>query len=387
MIERKTLLSKLSIVAPALAKTDFTPLLTEFWFNGSRVMAFNEQLSISVPLKTEFKGSVRGDALLSLLKLSKAQQIEMTTADENLHIKAASTKIKLGLRPREQSLNVFKMPKLDESKQTIKITPTIVEAFKLALRSVSTDSTTPDKVGVTLLPVDGGLHIFSTDDATMTRVEMPVGKAALKKRVIVTTAFCNQIITLFDDSKGKALLQVADDYVLAHFGDVEVFGHVIETESPLDFEKVFDHHYTAKLEKQFVPIPTKIVGIAERATMISESKTGRTKTKISVKDGKVVFYSLSPMGEVRDVMTLDPKHADVDTYIEARFLKAALGQFEKLLVTSDALMLSRKGAIHLISASAPPTSGGNAIRKAGKTAAGTKKGQAGGQELDDDIPF
>lgn len=382
MIERKALLNKLTIVAPALAKTDFTPLLTEFWFTGSRLMAFNEQLAISAPLKTEFKGSVRGDVLMSMLKLSRAQSVELSTQDDNLHIKAASTKIKLGLRPREQSLNIFQMPKIDANRPTIKINTQVVEAFKLALRSVSSDSTMPDKIGVTILPISDGAYVFSTDDITLTRVRINASdknKMLLKKRTIITTAFCNQIISLFTDHPADAQMQFSDDYVFANFGAIEVFGHLIESENPLDFEKVFDHHYSAKLEKQFVPIPTKLNGIAERATMISESKTGRTKTKISVKDGKATFYSLSPIGEVRDVMTLDAAHPDVATLVEARFIKSALDQFESFLMMPDALLFQRRGAIHLISAAAPtPAGSGNSIKKPGK----------GAREVEgDDIPF
>lgn len=390
MIERTALLSKLAIVAPALAKTDFTPLLTEFWFTGSRVMAFNEQLAISVPLKTEFRGSVRGDALLSLLKLSKARTIEMIVADDNLNIKAASTKIKLGMHPREQSINVFKMPKFDESKPTIKITEALIDGIRAALRSVSNDSTTPDKAGVTILPTEGGgFDLYSTDDVTMSRIHFATSKSTLKKRMIITTAFCDQLISRFDADQAKASMQFADDYVLAHFGDIEIFGHVIETESPLDFQTVFSHHYNDKMAKKFVPIPSKLNGISERAAMISEVKTGRTKTKISVADGKASFYSASPMGEVRDHTTLGEGHPNVSVLAEARFLKTALPHHEELLITSEAILLRRGPAVHMISASAADErkAAGNAIRRGQKTGAGAKKSGSGGDIADEDIPF
>src|ERR1700757_1851266 len=92
---RKEILDKVQTVSPALANNDLVPVLSHLWFTGTSLMAYNDQIAISVPCKTDFKVAVPGATFISLLKNTIAKEIELSVANDEMQIKAASSRLKL----------------------------------------------------------------------------------------------------------------------------------------------------------------------------------------------------------------------------------------------------------------------------------------------------
>src|SRR5215472_8801178 len=133
-MDRKQFLDKLELVGKALATSDTVPILNHIWFTGTQATAYNGQIAISVPCKTDFSGAVPGEILIKLMRNSKAKAVEFASTQKEVSIKAASAKLKLAMMP--PSNFIFEMPAPTNKPIVVSSKSiSIFEALKLCLQS------------------------------------------------------------------------------------------------------------------------------------------------------------------------------------------------------------------------------------------------------------
>lgn len=344
-MKRVDILRKLEVIAPALANTDLIPILKCFWFTGSTVLAYNDQIGLSIPFKSDLRGAIPGSLLMSLLKASRAENIEMSQEGTSLKVKAASARFKLTVMSSDDF--VFKMPKPSDGGTVPKDSrKELLAGIDVCLRSVSNDTSVPDQLGVTLIPSDKSLLLFSTNNATLSHARIDVKGKLGSFRAILPTSFCEQLLRITKDSSFQ--LEINKEYALASTTDgVLLFGRLIEADQPLDFPALLEHHLPKGM-KGFVPIPSKMELVLERAAIITESE--KLPTQISVgEDGKMMFLSQSKTyGEVSDVIMFEGHHPRVQAKVEAKLLRAGYGHFESILVTDRCAIMAGKNKYYMI---------------------------------------
>jgi DNA polymerase III sliding clamp (beta) subunit (PCNA family) len=346
-MDRKELIAKLERVSPALASGNLIPIMRHFWFTGSHLMAYNDQIAIATPFETEFKGAVLGDTIVNLLKASGAKDVKVEPDDNgNLSIKAASARLRLPLLPPEDF--IFKMPALPKS-DSIMLPgerEAFLEALEMGLMCVSTDTSKPDQLGVTIIPSDGKLLFGATNFASMVFVHMK-SKAAphLKERVILPTAFVQQIIKLAKDN--DAALFIMADHALFTDGETTVFGRLIESDDPVNFERLANENLPANHKKIAVPIPNNLRLILDRAVIVCDATMNQHKTQISVADGRALFYSKSERGEVKDEIKADVDDLDA-IMVEPKLLRNACDRFDDYILSDKCVALLRPDMLYLV---------------------------------------
>src|SRR3974377_2329289 len=108
-INRQELLKALETIAPALAEHDILPVLQHVLFTGTSVVAYNDRIAISTPLRGSFKGTIHGKRLLSLLKYSThTEDVDLVSDGNAVSVRAESAIGKLESKPVEEF--IFKMP-------------------------------------------------------------------------------------------------------------------------------------------------------------------------------------------------------------------------------------------------------------------------------------
>ena len=353
-MNRIDLLDKLKLVAPALSDNNLVPVLSHFWLLGDRLMAYNDQISISTSLKSDFKGAVPGSTLIDLLSASRAKDVELIVGKEvpegQLLIKAASSRLKLPYLP-SKATELFTMPKPDPA-FVLDVSPEpFLAAIESCLRSVREDTSIPDSLGITIIPQGKFVDMYATNDATISHSQVKLrGDTKFKDRVILSGAFCRQMLSLATEDKAS-IIEIHDDYSLFKCGDTILFGRLVNVEKPLDFASIIDTHFSEDTEKNLITIPTKLQLILDRAVIITESKSERSKTAVSIKDGKALFYSKSDKGEVRDSMLVEQHHPDVDITIEPKLMQAGFGHFDKMVLSETCVVMIKDNSLYLISAS------------------------------------
>ena len=84
----------------------------------------------------------------------------------------------------------------------------------------------------------------------------------------------------------------------------------------------------ANARKAAVAIPSKIKSMIERAVIITDTNVEKSRTAISVKEGKMRFISKSPRGEVIDNV-LAEGHPEVVMNLDCKNLKSVISNYGK----------------------------------------------------------
>jgi DNA polymerase III sliding clamp (beta) subunit (PCNA family) len=348
-VKREELLAKLDLIAPAFGN-DIVPILTHIWFTGSRVVAFNDKIAISAPFQSEFKGAIPGPLTINLLKASGALDVEFATKGNSLTIKGASMDLRLAMLPAEDFSSLFTMPKpLGTSP---KLSAPFLAAVEGCLRSVSADTSAPDYMGVTLIPRKDRVELFSTNDNTLSYATVKA-KDLLSSRAILSTPFCEQLIKLTKDEDARLEINTSKKYALACIGDVLLFGKLIESDKPFDYDSILDKHFPEGVEKKFVPMPTKMEQVLTRAVILTDAE--RTPTQVTVKNGKRMdFYCRSDLHghEMHDY--IDIKHPSVDVMLDAKLLALGFGSFEEMLITDRCAIMAKGEQYYFVASRGVP---------------------------------
>lgn len=382
---RADLISNLETVKPALAVNQLIPLLTHFWFTGKRLMAFNDQIAISIPFQADppFKGAV-SSKLLELLRVKdggahvqviKEGESNLVVQSLNKSRKPGKGKIKLAMLDPQF---LFKMPSVEDESTTVdgKGKPAngalidLIEGVDHCLLSVGSDTSSAEHLGVTFEkdPNDERRTVlYSTDSSTLCRASIRSTNAIqLPHRAIVPGLFCEQMLRLYrsmseqDRKDGRASFRIAsrqvrdgvtDRFALFTAGPAILYGRLLETRSPLDFGHVMGHHLPKQFEGQLIPFPTRLRGAIERAFIVCDAQ--RKSVELKVERGKLFLSSLSDNEEVNDVIQLskDHEHDDIAVTIEPRFLRKASSDFDELLVAPLCVVLAKRkrGMLYLVS--------------------------------------
>lgn len=347
-MNRIDLLKKLELVSPALSDNTLIPALTHLWFTGENVMAYNDQIAISTPLVTDFQGAVPGNVLLSLLKASKAKEVTLTLENDNLLVKAASSKWRLAVLPPEAF--IFDIPKPTKATLLQGKYKEFLASISACLRSVSAGGTIPDVLGVTLIPHpegEKGLFLFATDDNTISCSRL-TEKCSLKERVILPEAFCKQLVSL--GKADKPHLEVNTEYALLTTAEATLFGRLLESPSPLDFVSIVGKHTPNGFKKEMIAVPTMLEGILTRAIIINDTNSNdRQPTLITVKErGVMRFHTKSDRGEAHDAVKIEQQQKEVSVRAEAKLIKEGFGFFDKWAVTKSAILMTKDDHLYLI---------------------------------------
>lgn len=349
---RKDLLVDLNTIAPGLANKDLIPLLTHVWFTGTRVMTFNEQIAISASCKTDFVGAVPGEVLIKLVSASKARDVELIQDGNILQIKMGGSKLKLNMLEMEETL--FKMP--PQKKEYILFpkskTKIFIDAIRSCLRSTSTDTSAPERIGITLISTGKTILMYSTNNATISHEELPIINKPKFTRVILSSIFCEQLVAIADRSE-EIEIEIHDEFSLVIFDKkISLFGNLIQdSDSPLDFQRIMKERIPENYVKN-VSIPSRMALAIERALVITQSKVDEVDSEFSIKDGIMTIYSKSKIyGDITDRIKLEGKHPDTKIKVHCKYLKKDLSFFKNMFVTKDCWIMLGEKSIYLIAGS------------------------------------
>jgi DNA polymerase III sliding clamp (beta) subunit (PCNA family) len=350
----EVLINRLQQVEPALAINQLIPLLTHYWFTGTHLMAYNDQIGMQVPMKTEFRGAVPGK-FLDLLKVpstSKQDKIELTGSTNELVVKhGRRTNFRLAmLEPNF----VFEMPKPVRreplSEDSMK---KLIDALSNCLISVGRDTSTIEQLGITLEPTDNNVTLYATDGATISRSKLDPGTMQLEARAIVPAKFCEQMIALYRADKTQTDFEVGiagqTRYALFRAGKTHLYGRLLESRNPLNFEGTVAYHLPKGHSSKLVEVPPALHAALERACIVCDAQ--RRLTHIILDNGKMVLKSKSDTEEVTDELPYPHNGAGrLEVKLEPKLLKKA-EDYEKMMVHGPCVIMAKGQSVYLVSCS------------------------------------
>jgi hypothetical protein len=356
IINREELLSKLQTVAPALAGDDMLLSLRNYLLDGKRLIAFNDRIGLAVPLPSEFIGAVPGASLLDGVAIAKhAEEIKLEANGNEARL--------IGIKGRDRNYNVGLPLLAADSYQQIFSMPArprdgcplddeFFTAIDNCLQSVAKHSTVPETTGITLIPNHSQLDLFATDRMTMTRAKLKK-HSEFNRRVTLSAEFCEQLLRLREAK--NVLLSLKSDHVLVAADKTTLFGRLLQVDGdPIDYAGILKRH-TPNSFPNGVPKPKDDerfrIGIAlSVANRFSDSKVNdRIQLKISGGQLSLSAANVTRYGSGNDAVPF-AEHPDASSAVAIGRICEQFERYERMLVRSDAVLLSKGQNLFMASA-------------------------------------
>ena len=330
-LERKVLLDALELAKPALSTKNVLPELTNFWFDGDTVTAFNDiSLGIQVPFKSELRGGIVGSLLLGILSNSRAKEVELLIEGEDAELRAGKTRLKLALLPPSRALWHF--PEHGKGKGAL-LSRGLLEALKASILSAGSGTTEPEQLGVTIYGDGKQVHLFTTDVRSVTWKSAVDSHDEWKdKRLIMPIEFVEQILKQAND---KTRLFIGKDGLIAIRDGLKIFARSIESKNPRDFEKMLKD-----ILKSATPVPTPLrLRLAlERACVMLDGHKNETM-RVSIEDKLLILDAKTPFGELHDSMALEKAVPEVSFNVMPDLIKRGLEYTDRIGFSNHSLIM------------------------------------------------
>ncbi len=142
-INKTDLQKALEKVKPALAQKDLIEQSTSFAFLGDRVVTYNDEISISHPVKDlDIKGAIKAQALYDFLNKIKKDEIDIDIDMEESQIVIKAGKSKAGI-VMEQEVKLPIEEEIEQNKEWKDLPGNFVDALKFCHPCCSQDMSRP----------------------------------------------------------------------------------------------------------------------------------------------------------------------------------------------------------------------------------------------------
>lgn len=333
------------MVAPALGKGDLVPALACLWFDGQRVLAYDDHIGISAPCAAGIHGGLNGALLLPFLERSGLKEIDIIVKDTvTFTMGSGKDQARLKLSLMDKGHAPFIMPK-PKGTTTTGDAKQFGAALKHCLKSVGNDVSRPEWFGITLEVKDKSLWMYSGTGQTLVRAEVQLHSKPKFKRTILPAAFCEQLLAHAKDK--KAQLEIHDDHAMLSSGDILVFGRAIAAEEALDMWDIVE---TALAKGgDYIPTPT-LRFMLDRADLFD---TGDLNMNLTVNGSKVkgkstlTLFSSSASGELNDSKQIDA-HPEVSVQTNVKHLRSG-ADLDEMTINEDNIIMRSDDIVQVIS--------------------------------------
>lgn len=299
-INKEELRKALEIVKPGLANKELIEQSTSFAFMNERVVTYNDEISISHPVDgLMIEGAVQAQELYQLLSKLKKDDVEITTEDNQIILKA-STRSKAGLTLQQE----VKLPLEEIGDQSAwkKLPEDFIRHINFAMGSCSRDASRPV---LTCIHVNKDGRIESSDGYRITRCvleeNMPVKTFLIPATSAVTLVGLGP--TKVAEGKGWVHFQTDAGTVMScrvfedEYPDISDFLEVegVEIKFPRTITEVLDRASVFSKRDHFLDEMLSITLENNRMKVSSKSESGWLEEEVNVRyDDAPISFSIVP---------------------------------------------------------------------------------------------
>lgn len=340
LLVRSELLTILKLTEPGLGQANSVPQFSRFWFDGDSVSAYNDDVGIAHNLKTDFKGGVSGETMLKLLTSSRAESIEFLQDANKLSMKMGRARPTLAID--DISHACWFLPK-----QTGKPLPidmkSLVDGVKHCMRSIGSQPSAPESMGVTFENTKNELFLYGTTDTALSKAVVPIKGKVSFDRLTIHRKFCELLIGLSKDGH-KLQMELTDEHALLITKNFSVFGRIMGTDKPIDFERQIAESLNGGNDEGS-PIPGRLPQMLKRSMILASND----KVSLAVKPGKrgqlLTIHAQSDMGQLRDSIPFD--HPDVSVVVNPNDIQAGC-DLSTISISDNGIVMRSKGKTYVV---------------------------------------
>jgi hypothetical protein len=158
-------------IKPGLATKAIVEQATHFVFSGEDVFTYNDKISISFPLDTDFECSVPADLFYGIVMSLTAESTEMELKDNQLMLTCGTTKAGINISTDQTLLDLVKDIGFPDDEDWMPLEQEVIRGLSLCMFSASKDISHPY---MTCVSVEGN-RIVSGDDIRISLFSLKKG--------------------------------------------------------------------------------------------------------------------------------------------------------------------------------------------------------------------
>lgn len=340
LLARSEFLAALKITEPGLGEANSVPQFSRFWFDGACVSAYNDDVGIAHILKTDFKGGVSGETILKLLIASRAESVEILQEEDKLSMKMGRTRPTLAIDDINHAC--WSMPKPKGKPLPIDM-ETLIDGVKHCMRSIGSQPSAPESMGVTFENAKNSLSLYGTTDTALSKAEVPLKGKVSFDRLTIHRKFCELLIGLSKDGH-KLQMELSDEHALLTTKNFGVYGRIMGTDKPIDFERQISESLNGGNDKGS-PIPERLLLMLKRSMILASND----KVSLAVKPGKrgqlLTIHAQSDIGQLRDSIPFD--HPDVSVIVNPNDIQAGC-DLSTISISDNGIVMRSKGKTYVV---------------------------------------
>lgn len=346
-IDRKQLVDDLSLVKPALGRGAFVPVLSHFCFDGETVTAYDDVVAITVRCRVPVECAVPADLMLKMLASFKSNDVRMDLENSNLVMICGDSKVKFPALSPDSF--IFKRGDAFKGKSnfSIDVDSDFISGIQSCLVSVGADPAHPEQLGVTILSGEEVVGMYSTDNLTLSTYDITGFDVPAGVNVILPTAFCKNLIALYDVVKQKCVLTLySGGWVMVTFDDWGwLYSKLPISEKPLDFALVLEKLLRDVDMKNEAKFNEAVLDAFQRAAACVDPS--KPLSEVSIEDGVMVLHTRSSFGECRDMLDVGLDDAK-EFKIDPQHVVRVSGMVDRMTPSRDVLVLKKGKFTHLV---------------------------------------
>ncbi len=349
-MKRTELIDILNTAKLGLTTRDFIPILSHFCFDGETVLAYDDVIAIQLPCDIPIQGAIRGELLLSLLSKSVGDEVHCKQKGKKVSITIdGNEKIELPTLPMEDFL--FEFPDTS-GLQRIPLTQKFINGFKHCLLSASSDTSSPERMGVTL-SFKKKIEMYSTDNVTISRflVGKDAGELSNIGVMILPVEFCKALVDIASGMEDDPELLIGDDWgwVVVDMGDWgQLYSRLGSASAPMDYTKIINPYIKQVRGKTYADVPEYFPNLVRKALPFLNEESDGT-CSIDVKDNELTVSVTTSYGNFSQPVELDSDVDDVSIKVEPALLDRIIDDCASFYILGDCIIFkNRKGFMHLV---------------------------------------
>ena len=305
-MKKSELQQALEIVKPGLANKEIIEQSTSFAFIKNRVVTYNDEISISHPVKDlTIKGAVKAEELYKLLQKINKEEIEIEIKESEVLLKAG--KGKAGLRLQEKiTLPLDEIPKIEEWQD---LSETFTDQLQKVIWCTSNDMSQPI---ITCIHVREDGFIEATDRFRL----MQTQGEELPFTFLLPASAAQQVIRMKPT-------QVALSEEWVHFTNEEgtiLSCRIFEDANFPKLTQVIDGVNGTKLT-----FPKRIIDLVERAEIFGKAEFQTDgQISIDIQKGKIIVKGESDVGWWEEKEKMDYKGESIEFLMNPMLFKDIL---------------------------------------------------------------
>lgn len=338
-INKAELEKALEKVKPGLASKELIEQATSFAFVGDRVVTYNDEISISHPVKglEDVRGAVKAQALYEFLKKVKRDEIDLEWGNSQVIINAGRTKAGLIF---EQEMKLPIDDEIGEITKWSKLPDKFIEAIKLCYPCCSRDMSRPILTCVNI----NGKFVEASDSYQIIRYELD--REIAGKGLLIPATSTKELVR-YDI---KEVSQGATSWVHFKTEDGTMFSvRVVGGEFPN-----IDQFLKADKAVEF-SFPDLMPEALQRADIFAKKGTSEAMpvVDVEVNNGHMKLSAKNEFGWFEEKMRTKHQEANFKFSIGIEFLISLFERLKTCLIGSDRIWFSGENWNHVVATMAP----------------------------------